>query len=424
MFHTFISGLSLLLVVSTFPCAFFTFSYKPTNKDTVPGNLPYHITSLTSQYYPNVYSISESRNILSGINCNSLNYNASGIPDTGELKKIDKLYFLIHGFCYAEMSYNKDESEFDASFTRYLAHENKCAARWRSTLHDLDENEALVIIPWKGAENGPATKYNTFASTILGDRCFILDCEDPSDQAFWENTSDEFNESVIKELGSVLIHQKERWNKEELFTSLHTLACSEQLHRLMKERGYFFDKKTVTAESWGASFEGCVTKYTCCMKQYLGLDNVIQINFNLTVPDALFLLGDVNYECIMLNNGIRLFIFKDKEHTFALFMATGFSTETHPLYVKLGIDPEILTVKSKQGIRLWPDPEEYCLPDAPSGFFEPPQILVTYEKDGLHVPVSYGFAYRLAKAPAFIFAGPGITSDEFRDLLLQAEIVK
>jgi hypothetical protein len=344
------------------------------------------------------------------------------LPDTYKLKKIDKIYFLIHSFCYADMACNKNESDMDEMFSRYLAHENKCALTWCSQLHELKDNEALVIIPWNNNKTGPVSDYNSSATSLLGDRCFILDCAGPLDQAFWADTADSFNEAVLNEFKSAFILQKDHWNKEELYTSLHAVACCRQLDSMMKKRRYYYDKRTVTAESWGASFDGCVTKYTCSLQRILELTNVIYINFKMTVPDAAFLLGDVTSECIILKNGLRLFIFKNDEQTFALYTTIAHSMENQVSYVGLKINPKQVTVKSKQGIRLWPDSEEYCLQSAPAGYFEPPQELIKYKNDRLYMPVSSGFVYRLAKAPAYIFANPEMTYNEFKDILTKAEI--
>ena len=294
-------------------------------------------------------------------------------------KKIDKIYFLIHSFCYADMACDKGEPDTNEIFSRYLAHEKNCALTWRSRLHELKDNEALVIIPWNNKKTGPVSDYNSSASSMLGDRCFILDCASPPDSAFWADTTFGFDEAVLNEFKSAYIFQQDRWNKEELYTSLHAVACCRQLDSMMKKRRYYYDKSTVTAESWGASFDGCVTKYSCSLQRILGLTNVIYINFKMTVPDAAFLLGDVNSECIILRNGLRLFIFKKGEQTFALYTTIAHSMENQVSYAGLKVNPKQLTVMSKQGIRLWPDSAEYCLQGAPVGYSEPPQELIKYK---------------------------------------------
>jgi hypothetical protein len=40
------------------------------------------------------------------------------LPDTDKRNKIDKIYFLIHSFCYADMACNKDKSDSDKMFGR------------------------------------------------------------------------------------------------------------------------------------------------------------------------------------------------------------------------------------------------------------------------------------------------------------------
>ncbi len=123
----------------------------------------------------------------------------------------------------------------DDMFRRYLAHENKCALTWRSQLNELKDNEALVIIPWNNKKTGPVSDYNSYATSLLGDRCFILDCAGPLDQAFWANIAGNFNESVLNEFKSAFVFQKDSWNKEELYTSLHAVACCRQLDSMMKK---------------------------------------------------------------------------------------------------------------------------------------------------------------------------------------------
>ncbi len=340
-----------------------------------------------------------------------------------KLKKLNRFYFLIHGLCYAEMTYEKNERDLDTNLKRYLEHENKCARKWRSGLKDLDKNEALIIIPWHGHENGPASQFNSFAASVLGDRCFILDSPDSFNPSFWSNKDDAFYEAISSELKSALIYQKDQWNDEELHTALHSLACCRQLDVLLRERGFYYDKSKVTSEGWGASFDGCVTKYTLNIRRILGLSNVIEINFNMTVPDALFLLDTVFRESVILKNGLRLFLFQSEDQAIGLYTMTSQSLENRAVFIKLKLNQNQLTVKSKQGIRLWPNPEIYHLPQSAIGHYEPEQKLVTYENNKLILPVSAGFVYRLAKAPTYIFANSEMTYHDFKEILINAEIV-
>ena len=227
----------------------------------------------------------------------------------------------------------------------------------------------------------------------------------------------------MAEFKSAFVQQKMRWNKEELSTALHCLACCRQLHVMLAERGYWFDEKEVSAESWGASFEGCVAKYTLTMRRMLNLSNVVEIDYGMTVPDAFFLLDATHAEWVLLDNRLRLFLFKVGNQAIALYTLTAHSLADQVSYVALPCDPQKVTVKSKQGIRLWPQPEVYALPSAPCGYYEPPQELVRFADGRLYAPVSAGFVYRLAKAPAYIFAPPDMPYAEFRGTLMSAELV-
>ena len=91
--------------------------------------------------------------------------------------------------------------------------------------------------------------------------------------------------------------------------------------------------------------------------------------------------------------------------------------------MRLRGDPGQLEVRSKQGLRLWPGPETYHLPSAPVECYEPPLTVVTADAGEIRVPVSAGMVYRLAKAPAYIFAPPGMSDAEFRGILTAAELV-
>lgn len=340
------------------------------------------------------------------------------------MKRLDKLYFLIHGFCYAGMTGGAAAREADVRLRPYLERESRCAEEWYSRLDDLSSVEGLIIIPFPGSHKGPAADYCAAAVSSLGDRCFLLDCADSLDPEFWIRGRRDPRQTVLHELEAALVQQQVSWNKEELLTALHCRACCWQLDEMLSERGLSFHAADLSSESWGASFDGCVTKYTLNLRRMLELSKVIGINCGLTVPDALFLLDTADAECILLDNGLRLFLFQASERLIALYTFTVHSLADRAAHVKLRLDPEGITVRSKQGIRLWPQPETYVLPTAPHGYSEPPQELVKYEEGELHVPVSAGLVYRLAKAPAYIFAPSEMPHAEFRDILTSAKLVR
>lgn len=338
-------------------------------------------------------------------------------------KKLKQLYFLIHGLCYAEMLYGHGaESEQRLGLKAYTDREDNCAEQWRARLTHLGADEALVIIP-VADPRGPAHDFNVFASETLGDRCFILECPDGSQPEFWSQGDGAFRESILHELQGAFVQQNLQCNKEEFDTDLHCLACCYLFKTLLHERGCELDPATLLTEGWGASFDGCVTKYSITMRRLLQLAQATCINYALTVPDASFLLDVPDARCIALNNDLMVWVFKKENRLLALFTRATHSLADKPTSVRLPPGLELVTVKSKQGTRLWPTPERYQVPGAPPEYWEPAQELVHLRDNRLSLPVSSGFVYRLAKAPAYIFAPPAMPEEEFSELLAQAEIV-
>lgn len=120
---------------------------------------------------------------------------------------------------------------------------------------------------------------------------------------------------------------------------------------------------------------------------------------------------------------LRVFLFEVGGQLAGLFTATTNSLKEGAARVRVPLDPDTVTVLSKQGIRLWPRPEPYRLEDVPSGYGEAPQQIVQQQDGGTVLPVSAGLVYRLARSPAFVFAPPGMPAAAFRDRLLRATAV-
>lgn len=173
------------------------------------------------------------------------------------------------------------------------------------------------------------------------------------------------------------------------------------------------------AEAWGASFDGCVLKYSLNFRRLLGLGEPIEIVFDKTVPDAAFLLDIESCETHHLPAGLRLFLFRAKSgQSIGLFTGTAYSVGDILQFVDLYLSMPV-TVVSKQEIRLWPDPQSYhYLHAADLGHYELPQQLVE-ERDGrLRVPMTTGHVFRLAQAPVYLMARPDYAYERFRlDLL-------
>lgn len=337
------------------------------------------------------------------------------------MTELNTLYFLIHGFCYGEMARGRSESE-DSRFGEYLAAEKRCSEKWRQAVLDMSEDYALVILPWSHDSGGPAGEFEDFATRHLGDRCFILDKTRIHEPAFWEGRSREFLTDVLSDIRSAFLGQGYDWNKEELDTALHSRSAAEQLTKMMDNRGFSIKPKELQAEARGASFEGCVIKYSCNLRRLLGLSNVIEIEFDKSVPDTHFLLRVGRWERIPLGDDLRLFLFDVDGRPVGIFVETKQSPSDPPSYVEIGMEPDGVTVMTKWEGEIWPGPVEEKTPGRGIGFYEPPQDLVGVVDGSLRVPVCAGMAYRLAKAPAFIFGPAGMSWQEFRDLMVKAKL--
>ncbi len=341
----------------------------------------------------------------------------SQITPYNQPRQIETIHFLIHGLCYADMTEGKNGDQLDAKTACYLARETQCAASWRKRIAQFTEKEILVAIPWNNKPSGPVHQFNAYAHATLGDRFFLLDCVDALNPNFWQSDDADFSTALVMELQSFIVNEKEKWNKEELYTALHCVNSSRQLTLLLGERNFQFDPHSVAATAWGASFEGCVSKYSLHFRRLLGLTKPVFIDFSMTVPDAFFLLDAAVDESSTLDDSTGLYLFKNRNQILACYNATSLPSTGKPVSVRLAMGEKQITVFSKQGLRLWPDPQPYHLPTAPSGYYEPPQSIVQWKNGQLHVPVGQGYVYRLAKAPVFIFKGADLSEQEFREIL-------
>jgi hypothetical protein len=221
---------------------------------------------------------------------------------------------------------------------------------------------------------------------------------------------------ILGDLRDGLLGQGHGWNKEELDTALHARAAIDMLAGMMRDRGASIDPEAVEAEAWGASFEGCVTKYSCHFRRLLGLSHPIEIVFDKTVPDSYFLLEATQWERVLLRDDLCLFLFNIEGRTVALFVTTSQSLASPATWVGVPVAPDATMVMTKWEGRLWPAPVEEKTPQQSIGLYEPPQELVHVMGDKLYVPINAGMAYRLAKAPAYIFAPLSMSFEQFRAL--------
>ncbi len=334
--------------------------------------------------------------------------------------KLSRLYLLIHGFCYEEML--RADPDMRAKRSLYLEREREVSDLWRERVSEMPNDEGLAVIPWPYGPDGRAADFERYATYMIGDRCLVLNAPMPEDQAYWKMARESIGNEVIAELGSAFLGQGHSWNLEELDTALHSLAATHLLGSLLRERDMEIDPKTVKVETWGASFEGCVTKYGGNLTRLLGLANPAEADFDMCVPDARFLLNVLRWETIPVERDLRLYLFETPDRLLGLFALTLQSIGQPALCVDVPLDSDDVVVLTKFGDRIWPGEHEKTRLRAETGYLEPPQKLVEEVYGSLRVPVNGGMVYRMAKAPAFISPQGSMTWDGFRGTLLRARI--
>ncbi len=330
---------------------------------------------------------------------------------------IDHVHFLIHGFCYAEMA---AAGGLPGHLLPFLEREMRCARAWRSAVGGLGPDDLLAVVPWPGPSRGPVRDFVSLAASALGDRFLLLDAADDGHGALGRAAKAGIDPAILRAFAPSPADYDAALNREELDTGLHCAALAGQFLALLAERGHRIDPGSVASSAWGASFDGCVTKYSLYLRRLLGWARPVAIAFDLTVPDAHFALGAHQVEVVAVDEHLRAHILQVSDQYLGLFTDTGNSLHSPAAAVRVPLDPDGTVVLSKQGIRLWPAPEVYVLRDVPAGYEEEPQTVVAASGDCLVVPVSAGLVYRLARAPAYLLPSPGVSLDAFRARLRQA----
>lgn len=349
---------------------------------------------------------------------------------------IRNLVFFIHPFCYGHHA----ARGMTAKQWPYGPFEDARVASWWRATAELPDDAALAMVPLPGTPSEQTRAYCEHAAATLGKRFILMDCPDYQSPAFWKRGGKgaPTSESVLAEFRDLCLGQGSAWSKEEVETGLHTRACVATLEHELTRRGLRLDRNRLKAQGWGASFEGCVTKYTLNFARLLRLANPVQIDFAMTMCDAAFMLGATCVERVTVGDtasgsgagggsgatsgGAVLHLFRQKGRGVAIFFARAASPADRAARVRLRFDGAGLRVTDKRGVRLWPNPrfKPVC---ADVGLAEPPQELVRLRDGRLEAPLCTGLVYRMAKAPAYFHAPRGMSMETFRSLLVDAEIV-
>jgi hypothetical protein len=328
---------------------------------------------------------------------------------------IDKIYFLIHPLVY------EPEASDPVTATRfkpYIDYEKTISSRWFQAIAGMRNNEALVI----GAPGCP--KYlEDFVKKHLGSRGLIIRDDLVSRPELWKELSPEAKEGLGHDLLAMFWRYGFAWTSDPLGQPVIARGWAERVKNTFRERGLMFDPNTVQAEGWGESFEGCVVNYGRYLGTYLGLSKPIEDNFQMTVPDAPFLLSARFLERFALNHSVRLYFWEGHDgRPIASFLKLRSTIGEPSLFAEFPLGSMKLEVKSKTNRSLWPKTEGYAQVKQGTPLWE-----VRRQEKGSTVMEISGKLKIPIPTPsvdsAYIFSD-GVPLAEFRAALINSAIVE
>ena len=317
---------------------------------------------------------------------------------------VERLYLLIHPLTYVDHEHEYTDKDF---FRLALDCEDRVAPRWREKISQMSAGEILVLLPSR-----PQTKsmraLQDFAHEHLAERCILVNRSnrDWSHREFWESFPGGSYEWLGREVRDTLVARRSLGTHQDDFvTGIQAYSYVEEIRSALSTIDMALDPDTVRAEGWGESFEGCVAKYSQMMGKHLGLRNPIEVDFEMTVPDARFLLSGTFLGSHALPNGVRLYLFRGKDDVPLAVLFESLRKPSDPLRSAcVALDPARIRLSTSEGT-------EARLPDDQ-------ELHVRFEGGLVHVPLVWaGYEY----AAHFIF-GTGYSSDEFEEVLKGASV--
>jgi len=304
-------------------------------------------------------------------------------------QQIDRIYFMVHPLIYESHAH---EPEFAAKYQCYIDYEKKIKARWYEKMADMAPNEALVVFM------GPQ-QLEDDVNSMLGRRGLVVRDVIVQQPELWDELlGPEAKMGLGRDLLATYWRNGFKWTSDVIdLQGVISRGWAERIKKTYAERNLIFAPETVQTEGWGESFEGCVANYVRHLGTYLGLAKPIEVNFEMTVPDARFLLTAEFLERIPLEHSVRLYLWKAADGRLIGYFHKGLAAIADPpLYAEFSRGDMEIELRSKQDELQWPTPDSDT--QSTSGQLKCP------------VPSGYVFAR-------------GATLDEFRDALTSARFV-
>jgi hypothetical protein len=263
---------------------------------------------------------------------------------------IEKIYFMIHPLLYRAPYAKAGDPEGAERYQQYADYEKKVSSRWFQAIANMGPKEALVI----GAPNCPKDLEES-VEKYLGPRGLVIKDDLISQPELWQRLSPEAKADLGRDLLAMFWKHGFAWTSDPLGQPVIARGWAERVKEAFKQRGLTFDPGTVKAEGWGESFEGCVANYSRYMGSYLGLANPIEDNFEMTVPDAPFLLTARFLERVALGRNVRLYFWEAKDgRLIALFQNAQAAIGDPSLYAQFPLQGMSMEVRSRMDRPMWP----------------------------------------------------------------------
>ena len=328
------------------------------------------------------------------------------------MKTLSQLILITHPMAYHQLAAQKWARP-------WIAAEQRAAKRWYAACAKLPVNAAVAIVGCYKANPADMESVCAKMREVLGDRTVVLQEPEYLHPDHWQGLSREDEAARFDDLRLALLNQRDAWNKEEMETFFHSRRCVRRLCNELESRGMSIDASTRLL-GWGVEFEGCTAKYALALRELLGLASPPELDLTMCVPGARFMLAARSPERIALPIGVTIYLADTRHGPAALFLDDLGTLRHAARRVRLPLALAAGVVRTKQNGRLWPEPQVDRRKPGPPGCHEMMQKLVTCDDAGLVVPVCSGMVYRLAKAPAYLFAPPGMPREAFRRHLLAA----
>lgn len=141
----------------------------------------------------------------------------------------------------------------------------------------------------------------------------------------------------------------------------------QRIRHQMAAQKLTFDPATAKTVIWGQSFEGCASGYGSAIASYLGLKTLTQFDYKMSAPDAPFLLKATFLQTVSVPaSDVQAYVFDLNDGRCAAFFRSALTPQwLDHRPIKLQLNPEIVSVLSKQGAAVWP---QGALPKGPQLF--------------------------------------------------------